>query len=148
MNKIIKHIVLLAALLLSTSVARAQFLNFRLEIPAGVSYSAQVLDPRTGGTWENNKSKVWIEIQASENISYLLELDFPEKAIQPTPEAFYLNDGSNDFESAPHLREGVQELQMSFPSKLIRNTDPRATFFKAWLGLPKLSEISIRIEYP
>lgn len=148
MTRLFRHIVLVCSMSLITSLAKAQFVNFRLEIPAGVSFSTRVLDPMSGGTWENNKAKVWIEIQAQENLSYLLDIRFPEQEIEPPLEAFYLNDGTASFENAVRLRAGVQELQLINPPILIRNTSPRLSYFQAWLGLPIVRGLSIKIEYP
>jgi hypothetical protein len=148
MIKAIRHIALLIGFCLASGVAQAQFVKFRLEIPAGVSYPSQVVDPMSGGTWENNKAMVWMELQAQENLSFLLELDFPEGDIQPPLEAFYLNDGTANFEVSKRLKEGVQELQMIHPLKLIRNADPRPPYYQAWLGLPIIRNLTVKIEYP
>jgi hypothetical protein len=148
MTKGCRHIVLILGLCLISAFANAQAVSFRLEIPAGVSYPSQVVDPMSGGTWENNKAMVWIEILAQENLSFLLDLDFPEEEIEPQLEAFFLNDGTASFENARRLREGIQELQMINPPKLIRNAEPRPAYYQAWLGLPLVGRITVKIEYP
>lgn len=148
MIKALRHIVLLLILVGMGPIAHAQFVAFRLEIPAGVKFSGQILDPLAGGTWENSKGKVWIKLEAPENLSLLLDLEFPEREVLPPPAAYFLNDGSADFERASLLKPGSNELQMISPPKLMRNVNPRPSSIQAWLGLPVLSGIRIKIEYP
>lgn len=148
MIKVVKHIALIVCLMGIGTLAHAQFVAIRLELPAGVNFNSQVVDAMDGGTWEKDKAKVWIGIEARENLSFLLDLELPEREIQPPPEAYFLNDGSSDFEQAINLEWGVQELQMITPSKLIRNLVPRTSHLQAWLGLPVLKGITVKIEYP
>jgi hypothetical protein len=148
MIKVIRHIALIFCVMGIGTVAHAQFVAIRLELPAGVNFNAQVVGAMAGGTWENNKAKVWIGIEASENLSFLLDLELPEGKILPPPEAYFLNDGSSDFEQASNLKWGVQELQLITPSKLIRNIVPKTNHLQAWLGLPILKGVSVKIEYP
>jgi hypothetical protein len=128
--------------------AQAQFVAFRLELPAGINFNSQVLDPMTGGTWEKNKAKIWIELEARENMTFLLDLKFPEREILPEVEAYYLNDGTADFEKASLLISGFQELVINNQPKLIRHRIPRPIHLRAWLGLPMLQGLIIIIEYP
>lgn len=148
MNKAFRHIALLILLMGIGSYARGQFVAIRLELPAGVNFNTQVLDPMAGGTWENNKAKVWMGLQTSENLTLLLEIGFPDGEIIPLLEAFFLNDGSSDFEQATQLLSGVQELQIMNSKKLIRNMTPRPTHLQAWLGLPMVKGLTLKIEYP
>lgn len=148
MNKAFRHIALLIIMIGTGSYAQAQFVAIRLEIPGGVNFNSQVLDPMAGGTWENNKAKVWMELETSENLTLLLEIGFPEGEILPPLEAYFLNDGSSDFEQATQLRSGVQELQIMNSKKLIRNMNPRPTQLQAWLGLPMVKGLTLKIEYP
>jgi hypothetical protein len=128
--------------------AQAQFVAFRLELPAGINFNSQVLDPMTGGTWEKNKAKMWIELEARENMTFLLDLKFPEREILPAVEAYYLNDGTSDFEKASLLLSGFQELVINNQPKLIRHRIPRPIHLRAWFGLPMLQGLIIKIEYP
>lgn len=148
MIKIVRHIVMIFCLMGIGTLAHAQFVAIRLELPAGVNFNAQVVDAMAGETWGNNKAKVWIGIEASENLSFLLDLELAGGEILPPPEAYFLNNGSSDFEQATNLKWSVQELQMTTPSKLIRNIVPRATHLQAWLGLPVLEGVLVKIEYP
>lgn len=148
MIKVIRHIALIFCLMGIGKVAHAQFVAIRLELPAGVNFNSQVVDAMAGGTWEKDKAKVWIGIEASENLSFLLDLELPEGEILPPPEAYFLNDGSSDFEQATNLKWGVQELQIISPSKLIRNIVPKTIHLQSWLGLPILKGILVKIEYP
>lgn len=148
MTKAIRNIALITFILGWSTLANAQFVSFRLEIPAGMNFSGQVAESMEGGTWENSKSKTWIKLETFENLSLLVDVDFPEGEILPLPEAYFLNDGSADFEKAGKLKPGNQELQMISPPKLIRNMNPRPSNFQSWLGLPVLNGIRIKIEYP
>ncbi|MBA4300513.1 MAG: hypothetical protein C0433_10490 [Cyclobacterium sp.] len=148
MSKTFRHIAVMVFLTVMGTLAHAQVVAIRLEIPAGINFSAQVLDPMEGGTWENSNAKVWVGIEAHENLTFLLDLVFPEREILPPPEAYFLNDGSADFETASKLGVGSQELQMKNLPRLIRNMEPRPSQLQAWLGLPTLNGIKIKIEYP
>lgn len=148
MIKVLQHIAPIICLMGIGTLAQAQFVAIKLEVPAGVNFNAQVAEPMAGGTWENNKAKVWIGLEAQENLSFLLDLELPEGEILPSPEAYFLNDGSADFEQASRLKWDVQEVQMITPSKLIRNIVPKTTYLQAWLGLPVLKGIIVKIEYP
>lgn len=134
-------------MLVSESV-QAQFVAVRLELPAGIQFYAGVLKTIEGGTWENSKAKVWVGIESQENLTFLLDIDFPDREILPSPEANFLNDGTADFEKASNLDSTVQELRMSTHPNLIRHMDPRPTHIQAWLGLPFINGITIKIEYP
>lgn len=148
MIKAFRNIALLILLMGIGSHVQAQFVAIRLEIPGGVNFNAQVLDPMTGGTWENDKAVVWIGLETSENLTLLLEMGSPEREILPPLEAYFLNDGSSDFEQGTQLRSGVQELQIMNSRQLIRNMNPRPTHLQAWLGLPMVKGLTLKIEYP
>lgn len=148
MIKHLIHIVPIILLMLISASVHGQYVNIRLELPAGIHFNAQVLDPMEGGTWENSKAKVWVGIESQENMTILLDLDFPEREVLPSPEAYFLNDGTNDFEKAIQLNQGTQELRMMDYPKLIRDMIPRPTHIQAWLGLPVLNGMTIKIEYP
>lgn len=148
MTKIFRHIALLISLMGMATLNQAQVVAIRLEIPAGIHFNAIVLDPMEDGTWENSKAKVWVGIESQENLSFLLDLEFPKGEILPPPEAYFLNNGSSDFELATLLIQGTNELQMINPPKLIRNMVPRPTHLQAWLGIPVLKGIRIKVEYP
>ena len=147
MIKRIFHIAQISFLILFSASVQAQFVNIRLELPAGILFNARVLDPREGGTWENSKAKVWVGIEAQENLTLLLDLEYPPGEILPPPEAYFLNDGSADFETAERLGTKTQELHLSNSRLLIRNIIPRPTYLQAWLGLPILKGLTIKIEY-
>lgn len=144
----ITHIVLITLLMLISVPANAQFVAIRLDLPAGINFNAQVLEPRVGGSWENSKAKVWVGIESQENLSFLLDITYPDREILPSPEAFFLNDGTGDFEKSVKLSTAIQELRIRNQPKLIRNMVPRPSYIQAWLGLPLLNGITIKIEYP
>jgi hypothetical protein len=148
MTKAVRHIAMLFGLMGLVIITQAQVVNIRLEVPAGVNFNSQVLDPMEGGTWENSKAKVWVGITTQENLCLLVDLEFPEREILPTPEAYFLNNGSDDFELARKLSIGTNELTMSSHPKLIRNMKPQTISLKAWLGVPILNGIIVKIEYP
>ena len=143
-----RHIAAFLLLSLLASAVQAQFVAIRLEIPAGVQFSTQVMDPASGGTWENGKARKWVELQANENLSILVQLQLPAREIQPAPEALFLNDGSADFEKAVALNLTSPELYLSNTPRLIRYMKPMPTQIKAWLGIPAIEGLMIKIEYP
>lgn len=143
-----RHIAAFLLMFLWTGSVQAQFVAIRLEIPAGVQFSSQVMDPIEGGTWEKTKAVRWVELQADENLSILVQLQLPEREIQPAPEALFLNDGSADFEKATQLSFNSPELYLTNTSRLIRYMKPMPRSIKAWLGLPVIDGLQIRIEYP
>lgn len=128
--------------------AQAQVVNIRLEIPAGASFDKVFFEPLIGGSWEKNKAKAWLSIATRENLTILFEAEFPDRKIEPPLEISFLNNGTADFEKAQVLAKGVQELQMTNPPKLIRNRIDAPAFLRAWLGIPLINEIKIKIEYP
>ena len=148
MTKALYHIVPLFLLVLLSSSAYAQFVAIRLEIPAGVQFSSQVMDPIEGGTWEKTKAKRWVGLEADENLSILVQMDLPEREIQPAPEAYFLNDGSSDFEESFRLNVNSSEVSLSDTYQLIRYMKPIPTKVKAWLGIPVIDGLTIKIEYP
>lgn len=148
MTNRITHIALITFLMLISVSTHAQFVAIRLEVPAGIHFNAQVLEPREGGTWENSKAKIWVGIESQENLSFLLDIDFPDAEILPSPEAYFLNDTTDDFEKAMKLGSEPQELKMRDHPNLIRKMIPRPTHIQAWLGLPLLNGTTIKIEYP
>lgn len=148
MTKALYHIVPLFLLVLLTHSAQAQFVAIRLEIPAGVQFSAQVMDPIEGGTWEKTKARRWVELEGDENLSILVQVQLPNREIQPAPETLFLNDGSADFEKATQVGFKPSELFLSNNSRLIRNMNPIPRSINAWLGLPVIDGLTIKIEYP
>lgn len=142
------YIALLILMVMLGTEAKAQFVAIRLEIPAGVQFSAEVMDPLEGGTWEKTKAKRWVELEADENLSVLVQLQLPQREIQPGPEAYFLNDGSSDFEKASLLDLKSSEVRLSDTAMLMRYRDPMPRSIKAWLGLPVIEGLTIRIEYP
>lgn len=148
MTKALYHIVPLFLLVLLTHSAQAQFVAIRLEIPAGVQFSAQVMDPIEGGTWEKTKARRWVELEGDENLSILVQVQLPDREIQPSPETLFLNDGSSDFEEAILLDINSAEVSLANSSRLIRYMNPIPRSIKAWLGLPLIDGLTIKIEYP
>lgn len=148
MTKILIHIALIGWVLVFPISVSAQVVAIRLEIPAGVQFRAELVDSRMGDTWEKNKAKVWVGIEAQENLTLLLEVNYPNREILPTPESFFLNDGSADFENAVNLGGGTHALRMNTQNKLIRKMDPSPPYLKSWLGLPVIQGLTVKIEYP
>lgn len=148
MTKQLLHIASVMLLVLVSTMAKAQFIAIRLEIPAGVQFSSQVMEPLEGGTWEKTKAKRWVGLEADENLSILVQMDLPQREIQPAPEAYFLNDGSSDFEEAFTLSINSSEVILSDTYQLIRYMKPMPTKVKAWLGIPVIDGLTVKIEYP
>lgn len=135
--------------MLSFGVAQAQFVAIKLEVPAGSTFKSQVVDPmQGGGSWETSKASSWIEIKASENLAFLLDIQYPERSVEPLLESFFLNNGTSNFKESVSLKSGSQAVLMNKSGKVIRNMNPRPLALSAWLGLPMTRGIAIKIEYP
>lgn len=137
----------LVIFLLSYGTAEAQFVNIRLEIPAGANFKSQVVDPMKGGSWENSRALTWIELTVPENITFKLEVNYPKRIIEPPLESYFLNNGTASFQQAIQLHNGEQQLRINNAGKLIRDMDPRPLSLSAWLGLPMTEGITVSIEY-
>lgn len=147
----IKHWTKIAILLILTlplGVAKAQFVIIKLEIPGSVQFESIVVDPMKGGSWEKPKAITWVEIKVPENLAFLLDIYYPERAIEPPLDSFFLNNGTSNFEESIPLKNGSQAVIMNKSGKLIRNMKPRPLALSAWLGLPMTRGIAIKIEYP
>jgi hypothetical protein len=138
----------LILLLLSTIKLEAQVVNIKLEIPAGVIIETTTYEPISGGTWEKNKAKAWISISTRENLTFLLKVDEPQRKVEPPIEAYFLNNGTSDFEKSQLLSKGMQELQILNQRLLVKKLNPVPTYLRAWVGIPILSGIKLIIEYP
>ena len=141
------HSALMLLLVVTWLPVQAQFVGIHLEIPAGVQFDTQVIESKPGDTWEKNKAMIWLSLETRENQSLILGISYPNREIIPTPEAFFLNDGTSDFGKSLKIGTVNQPLQMSNQGKLIKNFDPRPTHIQAWLGLPLLNQLSVTIEY-
>jgi hypothetical protein len=147
----IRHWTKIAILLILTlpfGVAKAQFVTIKLEIPGSIQFESIVVDPMKGGSWETSKAITWIEIKAPENLAFVLDIYYPERAIEPPPESFFLNNGTSNFEESVSLKNGSQAVLMNKSGKVIRNMKFRPLALSAWLGLPMIKGIAIKIEYP
>lgn len=136
-------------MMLSFGVAQAQFVAIKLEVPAGSTFKSQVVDPmQGGGSWETSKAITWIEIKVPENLAFLLDIQYPERSVEPLLESFFLNNGTSNFKESVSLKSGSQAVLMNKSGKVIRNMNPRPLALSAWLGLPMTRGIAIKIEYP
>ncbi|WP_026952224.1 hypothetical protein [Algoriphagus mannitolivorans] len=138
----------LVILLLCSCRLEAQVVNIKLEIPAGVIMDSPSYEPLIGGSWEKNKAKAWISISTRENLNFLLKVEEPQRKIEPPFEAYFLNNGTSDFEKSQLLSTGIQELQILNQRMLIKNLDPTPMYLRAWVGIPIISGIKLIIEYP
>jgi hypothetical protein len=139
---------MLVILMLSFGAAQAQFVTIKLEIPGSVQFESIVVDPMKGGSLETSKAITWIEIKVPENLAFILDIQYPERSVEPPLESFYLNNNTSNFEEAVSLKNGSQAVLISRSGKLIRNMKPRPLALSAWLGLPMTRGIAIKIEYP
>lgn len=138
-------VILPALLAMASFPARAQFVNFRLELPAGVNFGSQVISPNP----ENPKEQlVWIELVAFENMTILVDINNVTNGGNGNPSVFYLNDGSSDFAKASNIGMGAHSLQLHQDGLLIRNKLPKTINVKAWLGVSVQLGLVTKIEYP
>lgn len=147
MNKYLVYLVMgFLFLLFPIQHTLAQFVNFRIEIVPGVNFISNVNgDPN--GTWEKNQSRVWIGLEVQDNSPLLVEISYPNREFTIQPDMHFLNDGSSDYENAVCLTKKISRVLPISPSKLIRNQYPRPQAYLAWLGLPKMEGVYLKIEY-
>ena len=147
MNKQVKILVILAVLVLVSESSVAQFVNIRLEIPGGATFESQVVDPMKGGSWEKSRAVTWIEVKVPENLTFILDIQYPKRIVEPPLESFFLNNGTSNFEESISLKNGIQTVVINKSGKVIRNMEPRPMALAAWLGLPMTGGIAVIIEY-
>jgi hypothetical protein len=135
-------------LMLSFRAAQAQFVNLNLSILAGATFESQVVDPMKGDSWEKSKAICWIELTVHENLAFVLEIQYPERIVEPPLESFILNNGTSNFEESSYLKSGSQMVIIDKSGILIRKMNPRQLELSAWLGLPMTKGIAVKIEYP
>jgi len=134
--------------MLSIGAARAQFVELKLSIPGGATFEAQVVDPLKEDSWKKSKAISWIELKVNENLAFVLEIQYPERIVEPNLESFFLNNGTANFEVSHALKSDSQTVIMHKSGNVIRNMNPRPMEISAWLGLPMTEGIAVKIEYP
>ncbi|ERM82291.1 hypothetical protein P872_18550 [Rhodonellum psychrophilum GCM71 = DSM 17998] len=142
-----RHFILFVLILLlsSSGTVMGQFVSFRLELPAGVSFKSKVIGPNP----ENpDQQMIWIEMVANENLTVLLDLREVDSGKFYDGLVYFLNDGTVNFAQAEIVSQGNQTLQLDNRGMLIRNLEPFANSLHAWLGLPATKGIVAKIEYP
>lgn len=137
--------ILIVLIALGGAPAKAQFVNFRLELPAGVNFGTHVISPNP----ENSDEQlIWIEITANENLTILVDVQYENAAEKKDHPVFFLNNDSTDFGSATNIGTGSHSVQLDHSGLLIRNKLPKTVHVKAWLGLRIRPGLIATIEYP
>lgn len=131
----------LLLLLWSSGTAVGQFVNIRLELPAGVRFESQIL--RTN-LKSHGEEIVWIEMVAQENISFLLSYSYEDATRDRPLTVYFINDGSTDFAHAKKHSGSRFFLKMN-ESNWIRRNSRRIP--NAWLGLPNTKKTTYYLEY-
>lgn len=137
-------------------MAQNQPLRINIELPAGVGLSSGSSSkpgsntsvtnedgPQLFGETVKNFSLIaedgsfvnltWIRMQTYENSQFLL--DFKNQELPGKPSLIYfLNDNTNNLQSAQSLKEFPALLNFNQNGLLIRNLVPRRITLNAWLG--------------
>lgn len=162
----IEHIfpfMILAFFIPRFGMAQNQTIRINIELPAGVELrSMSVVESSAGNElWPDIYGKNyamieedgsllplrWIMIQAYENSQFLLELKNHDVSGKPTF-IYFLNDNTNNLQSAQSLKEFPILLNFNQKALLIRNFKPQRTTLKAWLGYYGENQLeSLLLEY-
>jgi hypothetical protein len=161
--ELILPLMVLAFFISRFGMAQNQTLRINVELPAGVELRSMTgVESGSGNElWSDIYGKNyamiaedgsllplrWIMIQTYENSQFLLEIknqDVPGKQTF----IYFLNDNTNNLQSAQSLKEFPALLNFNQKGLLIRNFKPRRTTFKAWLGYYGENQLeSLLLEY-
>jgi hypothetical protein len=146
-------IILLLVLAFGSSLtSQAQFLNIRINIPAGMVFSDDPRDKVFGGMAGNTEQGpipiTWIAMESMENLSFLVSIENQNPDQGHSPKGYYINQSGWDLSVARELFPGPNQLTIDNRNLLIRNISPKVSFLHAWLGIPSNRSLTIKIEYP
>lgn len=167
----IEHIfisIFLAFFIPQFGMAQNQTLRINIELPAGVGLSSGSstktgFEKRSGNDIRPDDSGtenfsliaedgsflplVWIKMVTYENSQFLL--DFKDQGMPGKPSLIYfLNDNTNNLQSAQSLNKFPALLNFNQKDLLIRNFVPRTTFLNAWLGFSGENQLkTLLLEY-
>jgi hypothetical protein len=131
---------------------QAQFLNIRINIPAGMMFSKnpsqKVFGGIAGNAGQDQIPITWIAMESMENLSFLVSIENQNTDQGQVPKGFYINQSGWDLSEARELFPGPNQLTIDNRHLLIRNISPRVSFLQAWLGIPSNKSLIIKIEYP
>jgi hypothetical protein len=148
-----KVIILIIVLAFGSSLqTQAQFLNIRINIPAGMVFSEDPRESVFGGMAGNADQGpvpiTWIAMESMENLSFLVSIENQNPDKEMSPNGFYINQSGWDMSAARELFPGPNQLTIDNRNLLIRNISPKVSFLHAWLGVPSNRSLTIKIEYP
>lgn len=148
-----KLFILLLVLTFGISLtSQAQFLNIRIDIPAGMVFSNDPRDKVFGGMAGNTEQGpipiTWIAMESMENLSFLVSIENQDPDQGYSPKGYYINQSGWDMSAARELFPGPNQLTIDNRNLLIRNISPKVSFLHAWLGIPNHRPLTIKIEYP
>ncbi len=151
-------------------MAQNQTLRINIELPAGVglsSGSSSKLDsersvtnevgPDLYGETVKNFALIaddgsfvkltWIKMQTFENSQFLLDFKNQNETGRPIP-SYFLNDNTNNLQSAQSLKEFPALLNFNQNGLLIRSFVPRRITLSAWLGFHRDNQpMTLVLEY-
>src|SRR5690606_37087361 len=84
-------------LLWSSGTVMGQFVNIRLELPAGVQFETQVVKTNLKS---HGEEIIWMKMAAQENLTFLLGRSHSDAGKTEDLPIYYLNDGSDNFPQA------------------------------------------------
>ncbi|MDG1277471.1 MAG: hypothetical protein P8O16_09335 [Algoriphagus sp.] len=168
--ELILFLIVFACFIPQVGMAQNQTLRINIELPAGVglnSGSSSKLDsersvnnevgPDLYGKTVKNFALIaddgsfvkltWIKMQTFENSQFLLDFKNQNETGKPIP-FFFLNDNTNNLESARSLIEFPALLNFNQNGLLIRSFVPRRITLSAWLGFYRDNQpMTLVLEY-
>lgn len=144
-------------------MAQDQTIRINIELPAGVGLSSSMSSAEKGLEAFLNGYEVrdfsliaedgtfvpltWIKMQTYENSQFLLDFKNQDESIKPGL-VYFLNDNTNNLQSAQALGKFPALLNFNEKGLLIRNFLPRRITLNAWLGFNgEHPPITLLLEY-
>ena len=122
------------------SVAHAQFVNVRLQIPGGIQFKTKMVnDPIVYGM----EPTIWMELAGNDNLSLLISIN--EEDTNEKRDFFILNNGSTDFSKAQKVKSNTPVL-LNTKGKIKGINKPKSKIIRAWVGIPIFSAMEERIQ--
>ena len=152
--ELIIKLIAVAFFMVQIGMAQNQTIRINIELPAGVGLSSKSSSMSSlggslgvDGVPDGYKVRdfsliaedgsfvplIWINMQTYENSQFLLDFKKQNEPIEPSL-IYFLNDNTNNLQSAQSLKEFPALLNFNKKGLLIRSFVPRTYTLGAWLG--------------
>ena len=146
------------------ALAQDQTVKINIQIPAGVGMS--IGGGSSNGNTDNGSNRIsdsnldfsifsedgiliplfWIKMQSLENSQFLIGFK-NDQGLAANSVLYFLNNNTDELQSAYPVTQVPALLQFSKEGKLIRNFVPRRTSLYSWIGLSRDPSMTTVIEY-